>query len=181
MSMHSPRSRLFPLIAAALLVGIGPKALASGDPSSGPILLFPGALPALNYGGSSQSEPFSGWNIPGKHFVPGQGWWLWSCAEQCMLSGATLAVRDSTHNDYDAPPLPSQQLDWTPIPASLSKPPLGVDSVTRLVPVEVELERVPDGVRSGFAMNVRLVPGDGEERVQLAASALVAPTCDALL
>lgn len=59
------------------------------------------------------------------------------------------------------------------VPGRVARIAGGVDSVTRLVPVEVELERVPDGVRSGFAMNVRLVPGEGEERVQLAASALV--------
>lgn len=59
------------------------------------------------------------------------------------------------------------------VPGRVARIAGGVDAVTRLVPVEVELERVPEGVRSGFAMNVRLLPGEGEERVELAASALV--------
>ncbi len=59
------------------------------------------------------------------------------------------------------------------VPGRLARISGGVDAVTRLVPVELELERVPDGVRSGFAMNVRLVPGPGEQRWKLAASALV--------
>ena len=59
------------------------------------------------------------------------------------------------------------------VPGRLARISGGVDAVTRLVPVELDLERVPDGVRSGFAMNVRLVPGPGEQRWKLAASALV--------
>lgn len=49
----------------------------------------------------------------------------------------------------------------------------GVDSMTRMVPVEVTVGTVPEWVRSGFTVAVRIQPQPGEERAVVAASALV--------
>lgn len=49
----------------------------------------------------------------------------------------------------------------------------GVDPLTRLVPVEISVEAVPEWVRSGFTVTARIQPEPGEERAVVAASALV--------
>jgi hypothetical protein len=49
----------------------------------------------------------------------------------------------------------------------------GVDPMTRLVPVEISVEAVPEWVRSGFTVTARIQPEPGEERAVVAASALV--------
>ncbi|MFZ6654358.1 hypothetical protein [Undibacterium sp. TJN19] len=89
------------------------------DPSSGKLVLFPGQLPSNNYGGGDYIQTFSGWNVPGKHFKTGDGWWVFACKKSCELSSAAMTVKDSTHADYDGPPLLSQLMKWSPLPFQL--------------------------------------------------------------
>ncbi|MCH8617761.1 hypothetical protein [Undibacterium sp. TS12] len=89
---------------------------APSDPSSGKLVLFPGQLPSTNYGGTGNISAFTGWNIPGKHFKSGDGWWVLACKDICQLSPATMSVKQSKHPDYDGPPIPSQLMKWSPMP-----------------------------------------------------------------
>ena len=90
----------------------------TSDPTSGKLVLFPGPSPITNFGniGDSVSVLFTGWNIPGKHFKPGDGWWIFACKDICQLSPAKMSVQLSKHPDYDAPPIPSQLMKWSPMP-----------------------------------------------------------------
>lgn len=105
---------------AALCALSNPLAAAAGDPTSGGIVLFPGPLPGENYGAAGQAEKLDVWNIPGRHFRAGSGWWSFACARECTLTPATLSISAGTHPDYDGPPLPSQLLKWSPLPYKLA-------------------------------------------------------------
>ena len=114
------------LVKRALICALGlfatvPAIASSGDPTSGNLVLFPGELPADNYGGSPKLEKFDGWNIPGRYFREGAGWWVFACAKSCTLTPAKMTIRTGTHPDYDGPPLPSQILSWQPLPYDLDK------------------------------------------------------------
>jgi hypothetical protein len=80
------------------------------------MMLFPGTLSAANYGGSSAQSLHQGWNIPGRHYKTGDGWWILACKDKCTLTSASMTVTPSTHPDYDGPPLVSQLLRWSPKP-----------------------------------------------------------------
>lgn len=93
------------------------SAMATGnDPSSGDVVLFPGSglAPLGDASAGNISVPL-GWNIPGRNFRSGDGWWALSCESLCVLKPQRLSVRSGTHPDYDGPPLPSQLLSWSDI------------------------------------------------------------------
>lgn len=107
------------MLRAACLLALAVLASAAhAGPTSGKVVLFPGDLPAGNYGGETGIfEQYGGWNIPGRHFKPGGGWWTLSCrAMHCALAQATLSIKPATHPQYDGPVLASQLLAWTPLP-----------------------------------------------------------------
>lgn len=120
--LHQPAA----LLLAAVCALAQPLTASAADPTSGSIVLFPGDMPDNNYGGGDAASggnaaSFAGWNIPGRHFRAGSGWWSFACAKECTLSPATLSIRAGTHPDYDGPPLPSQLLSWSPLPYQLGK------------------------------------------------------------
>lgn len=116
------RTRLHGLLAAtvaAWLVTTGAWA-GPADPTSGDMVLFPGPLAPLTASEETTEKGPVGWNIPGRHYKSGPGWWVLACRRQCTLTAAELKVSAATHPDYDAPPLPSQFLQWSPLPDGLA-------------------------------------------------------------
>lgn len=92
------------------------------DPTAGDVVLFAGTLGANNYGGDAAISQPLGWNIPGRNFRSGNGWWALACQAQCTLTSTAMTATPSTHPDYDGPPLPSQFLRWSPLPYGLDIP-----------------------------------------------------------
>ena len=124
--MHWINRNTFPCQSAALLLAAictlaHPLTASAGDPTSGGIVLFPGDVAENNYGGNGNSASFASWNIPGRHFRAGSGWWSFACAKECTLSPATLSIRPGTHPDYGGQDLPSQLLTWSPLPYQLGQ------------------------------------------------------------
>jgi len=112
--------RKITLVSVAMLCAVSVSARGTNDPSSGKLVLFPGQLPIPNYGGGDFIQTFTGWNVPGKHFKAGNGWWVFACKENCELSTAKMTVANSTHPEYDGPPIPSQLMKWSPLPFQLN-------------------------------------------------------------
>ncbi len=86
-----------------------------GDPTSGDLVLLPGPLAPLD-----ESTPeATGWHLPGRNFRAGEGWWALACGPLgCALSATRLSVRPAMHDVYDGEPVPSQKLQWAPLPAN---------------------------------------------------------------
>lgn len=96
------------------------------DPTNGDMVLFPGplleqTLPSKEgFGDAAMSRPVVlGWNVPGKSFRAGGGWWGLICDTTCRLSQMRMEVMPATHPVYDSDPTPSQILSWSPLPRSL--------------------------------------------------------------
>lgn len=96
------------------------------DPTNGDMVLFPGPLaeqelPNTQVSGSSaMSKPvLLGWNVPGKSFRAGDGWWSLVCDTHCQLTPVRMAVTPAMHPVYDSEPTPSQILSWAPLPPGL--------------------------------------------------------------
>ncbi len=75
-------------------------------------------LPSANYGSHAVVPPsVVEVNLAGARFKPGNDWWLLSCeGSACRLDEAAMAVKPSTHPAYDAAPVASQMLTWSPTP-----------------------------------------------------------------
>ncbi len=94
------------------------------DPTSGPMVLFPGAMPSvypLTENEPQMSRPL-GWHIPGRNFKAGEGWWALACQKTCTITATKLSVSSRLHPDYDGPLLPGQLLVWSPLPYGLDIP-----------------------------------------------------------
>ncbi len=115
----------------ALSTGAWPQAVEQAarresfpDPTSGPMVIFPGPFGMPN-AFDAQGQPLKrsvGWHLPGRNFKPGEGWWVLACRKSCTLDAARLAVSPLEHPDYDGPPLPGQHLVWSPLPYGLDAP-----------------------------------------------------------
>ena len=104
--------------ASAILAGIMLAApVQAQDPASGEVVLLPFDVPIGNYNGSEPVVGPAQLHIAGAGFKAGNGWWILSCAGQgCRLDAASLAVKPSTHPQYDGPPVASQRLTWSARP-----------------------------------------------------------------
>ena len=98
------------------------------DPTSGPIVLFPGPLrsPLLT---EHMRLPL-GWHIAGRNFRSGDGWWALACQKSCTLTSVKLTVRALQHPTYDGPPMHGQYLTWSPLPYGLDTEPPPSEATT---------------------------------------------------
>lgn len=111
------------VLAGLLMLFALPAAARGDDPTSGEIVLFPGnGLAPLGEVASENMSVPQGWNIPGRSFRAGDGWWALVCESSCVLKPQRLNVRSGTHPDYDGPPLPSQLLSWSEVGGDDSAP-----------------------------------------------------------
>jgi hypothetical protein len=124
LTLNMPRA--YHAWAALLLVLAGVCLPAHGDefdPTYGDVVLFPGPMQEMQAAGEPDAAvsrpPLIGWNIPGKNFRAGEGWWGLVCDAGCRLSPMRLGVTPAMHGQYDGDPLPSQFLSWSPMPAGL--------------------------------------------------------------
>jgi|GEM_PF-1542149 len=96
------------------------------DPTSGDLVLFPGRPQEMELTDDSDSAVATSaskplvmrWNIPGRNFRAGDGWWGLVCDTGCRLNPMRLTIMPSTHGVYDGDPIPSQILNWSPLPVS---------------------------------------------------------------
>lgn len=112
-SFSSPQGAagLFAWLITALLPTIG--VADDTSPTAGALTIFPGSgLRPLSETTEQNISTPVGWNIPGRSYRAGGGWWVMDCTTSCRLDPARLIVRDGSHPDYDGPPLPSQLLTW---------------------------------------------------------------------
>jgi len=113
--------------------------LDSGGETQGDMVLFPGNYfgPLVSHDNKDPNAgaPGSkaGWHIPGTGYRAGTGWWALVCETNerpsdnergCKLYPTQLSVSKAKHAVYDAEPVNSQLLHWTPLPAYLDKVPL---------------------------------------------------------
>lgn len=101
---------------ALLLTWPGWAESASDDPTSGDVVLFPGPLRTV---ARDTQAPGPGWDLPGRNFKSGSGWWVLSCQGKkgCALAPTQLKVQPLPYPQYDGPMLPGQFLMWSPMPA----------------------------------------------------------------
>ena len=112
------------------------------DPTSGSVVLFGGDLGDGNYAGGTIPLGAGQHHIPGRHFVAGAGWWVIACdAAGCNLHRTSLTTTKSRHNTYDGPDVPSQILNWGPLPYGLDADRLSVASPD---PVDYRLRQPSD-------------------------------------
>jgi hypothetical protein len=108
-------------LTGALLLACGPAPAADiDDPTRGDVVLFPAPMEELKPATPANPKPLMGWNMPGRNFRAGEGWWGLSCGKgtDCKLTALKLAISPSRHEVYDADAVPSQLLVWSPLPAS---------------------------------------------------------------
>jgi hypothetical protein len=102
------------MLLAGWIAAWHPSVAGDQAPTAGRLIFFPGdgLAPLGETEGGALSVPI-GWNMPGKHYQSGDGWWMLNCINSCVLEPTRLTVREGTHPDYDGPPLPSQLLSWS--------------------------------------------------------------------
>jgi hypothetical protein len=137
-----------------LLVSLATLPAAAADPASGTsetrgdFVLFSGPLGALISADETSPEAGAtgsraGWHLPGRSYRSGDGWWALVCGEDakaadtaaCRLHGTHLSVSRAKHAVYDAEPVPSQFLYWSPLPADLDKVPQSEEKRPKLVAI----------------------------------------------
>lgn len=105
---------------AALIAAWGVSAGADiDDPTRGDIVLFP--TPFEDLRPASAGKPaLEGWNMPGRNFRAGDGWWGLVCGKttDCRLVPLRLTITPARHEVYDSDPVPSQWLVWSPLPST---------------------------------------------------------------
>ena len=90
------------------------------DPTRGDVVLFPAPLEELRPATPASPRPLLGWNMPGRNFRAGDGWWGLVCGKgtDCRLVALRLAITPARHEVYDSDAVPSQWLVWSPLPAA---------------------------------------------------------------
>lgn len=115
------------LVSALLAVSVHAhvQAQSTEGATAGDIVMFPGPLPPLTLPDGSLPKAAKGaqalgWNMPGRHYRAGSGWWALVCGSQadkpqaCRLQASDLRVDGAMHAVYDGEPVASQWLRWTP-------------------------------------------------------------------
>ncbi len=117
--------------------------------TKGDMVIFPGAFSELISDGVTYSEVntpkrYMGWHIPGSQYPAGTGWWALVCdsyenqnddKKNCKLHRTNLSVSKAKHGVYDAEPVDSQLLHWSPLPNDLDKVPREGEQRPKLIAV----------------------------------------------
>ena len=104
---------------ALLACGLSPAADID-DPTRGDVVLFPAPMEELSPATPAKPRGLRGWNMPGRNFRAGEGWWGLVCGKStdCRLVAMRLAITPTKHEVYQSEPVPSQLLVWSPLPAT---------------------------------------------------------------
>ncbi|WP_211461494.1 hypothetical protein [Collimonas silvisoli] len=75
-------------------------------------------LPAAD---NKAADSVAGWEVGGKDFRSGAGWWALACERNCALYATRLQVRNAKHATADGSQVDSQLLSWSPLPFALDR------------------------------------------------------------
>jgi hypothetical protein len=134
------RGRQIATMAILLAAVLAAVPAAAADPTSGTsdthgdLVVFPGNFEPLVAANDTRAEAGgpgrpTGWHIPGRSYLGGDGWWALVCgnelsatlAQGCTLHSTHLSVTRAMHSVYDGEPIASQLLHWSPLPANLDR------------------------------------------------------------